>query len=368
LPVLIVGFLVQITRARNKRLNGSGISAPLIQVSFVVAALVVAGAAGGFSLEALEQKLFELGLRSKAGKKVSDSVLSRLLGNPFYTGVIRIKKTGETYLGIHEGLISKDLFDRVQRTLNGRYSSGTRKHQFLFRRFITCTNCGYSLIPERQKGHVYYRCQTKSCPTKTIREEEIDRAFRTTLDPLRLRDREMKYLKRKFEGLSDNFDRDRQIVIAGIELQKSKARERLNRLTDAYLEGALDKETFEERKTALVIERRDLEDKLVIVKQNEFSIPERLQNFLELAKTASLAYEVDSPEKKRRLLEKLTSNRKANRKSLEITLAFPFSDIAKRFEDVDGRPSRSTARIWDGLLAKIIAGLHSSTTFNSSQQ
>jgi hypothetical protein len=94
----------------------------------------------------------------------------------------------------------------------------------------------------------------------------------------------MEYLKRRFEGLGDNFDRDRQIVIAGIELQKSKARERLNRLTDAYLEGALDKETFEERKATLVIERRDLEDKLVLVKQNGFSIPQRLQDFLELAK------------------------------------------------------------------------------------
>lgn len=337
------------------------VRAPLMKMAFELYAT------GGYSLEALEQKLLELGLRSKAGKKVSDSVLSRLLSNPFYMGVIRIKKTGETYLGVHEALISKYLFDRVQRILTGRYTSGPYRHQFLFRRFITCMNCGYSLIPERQKGHVYYRCQTKACPTKTIREEAIDRVIRERLEPLRFQERETRYLERKFERLGDNWDREREGLISGIELQISKAKERLNKLTDAYLEGALEKEIFEERKTALIIERRDLEDKLVIAKQNEFSIPKRLQDFLELATTASLTYEQGSFEGKRHLLEKLTSNRVANRKNVEITLAFPFSDIAKRFENSDGRPSRSTSRIWEGLLAKIIAGLHASTNFNSLQ-
>jgi hypothetical protein len=188
---------------------------------------------------------------------------------------------------------------------------------------------------------------------------------REKLAPLQLHEYEIEYLQRKFGRLGENYDRERQTVIGGIELQLSKVKERLNRLTDAYLEGALDKQTFEERKTALIIERRDLEDKLVIAKQNEFSIPKRLQVFLELAKTASLTYEQGSFEDKRHLLEKVTSNRVANCKNLEITLAFPFSDIATRFENSGGRPSRSTSRIWERLFNKIIAGLHSSTNFNS---
>jgi site-specific DNA recombinase len=336
--------------------------APLMKMAFELYAT------GRYSLEALEQKLLELGLRSKANNKVSDSVLSRLLSNPFYMGVIRIKKTGETYLGIHEALISKDLFDRVQRILTGRYTSGTHRHQFLFRRFITCKNCGYSLSPERHKEHVYYRCPTKACATKTIREEEIDRVVREKLGPLQLQAHETKYLQRKFGRLEGNWDHERQTVIASIELTISKAKERLNRLTDAYLEGALEKEMFEERKTALIIEHRDLEDKLGIAKQDEFSIPQRLQDFFELARNASLTYEQGSFEGKRHLLEKLTSNRIADGKNLEITLAFPFSDIAKRFENSDGGASRSTSRIWEDLFNKIIAGLHSSTNFTSFQQ
>ncbi len=337
------------------------LKAPLMKMAFTLYAT------GQYGLKPLEEKLFELGLRSKSGKRVSDSVLSRLLNNPFYMGVIRIKKTGETYLGAHEALISKDLFDRVQAILTGRYTSGARKHEFLFRRFITCKHCGYSLTAERQKGHVYYRCQSKYCPTKTIREEIIDRAFREKLGPLQLRQQEISYLQSKFERLDQTWEQERQSVISGLELQISKAKERLNKLTDAYLEGLLERELFEERKTALIIERRDLEDKLITARQSGFSVPKRLQDFLELAKTALLTYECGSLERKRRLLEKITSNRTADCKNVEIILAFPFADIATRFENQDGGPSRSTSRIWEELFNKIIAGLHSSINFNGFQ-
>lgn len=355
----VLGYL---DRGGGKAKTPDPLRAPLMKMAFEFYGT------GEYSLKALERLLFELGLRSKTGNKVSDSVLSRLLSNPFYTGVIRIKKTGETYLGVHDALISRDLFDRVQRILTGRYSSGTHRHQFLFRRFITCRLCGHSLIPESQKGHVYYRCQSRHCPTKTIREEIIDLAVREKLASLQLQPKEISYLQRHFAKLDEHWDEWQRHVISNLEMDISAAKTRLDKLTDAYLEGVLEKEIFAERKTTLIIERRDLEDKLVVAKQNEFSIPKRLQGFLELAKAASLTYEQSSFEGRRHLLEKLTSNRTADRKTLEITLAFPYADIAKRFETSDGRPSRRTARIWEGLLAKIIAGLHSSTNFNSLQQ
>ena len=92
--------------------------APLMKMAFELYAT------RQYSLKRLADKLFELGLRTKAGKQVTDSVLSRLLSNPFYMGVIRIRKTGDSYLGVHPPLISKDLFDCVQHILRGKYVSG----------------------------------------------------------------------------------------------------------------------------------------------------------------------------------------------------------------------------------------------------
>ena len=91
-------------------------------------------------------------------------------------------------------------------------------------------------------------------------------------------------MQRRFERLERRWGQEHENLIASLELQISKSKERLNNLTDAYLEGVLDKETFEERKTTLIMERRGLEDQLAEVKDKDFSIPKRLQEFLELAK------------------------------------------------------------------------------------
>lgn len=335
--------------------------APLMKMAFQLYATTK------YSLERLEEELFELGLRSKSGRKVSDSTLSRLLSNPFYMGVIRIKKTGETYLGIHEALVSKELFERVRAILTGKYVSRPRKHDYLFRRLITCKSCGYKLTAETQKGHVYYRCQTKECPTKTLREEIIDDSVKEKLAPLQLQKRELEYLQTKFAHLDQHWLQKRQNVVSALELQITAAKERLNKLTDAYLDGALERDIFEQRKTALIVERRDLEDKLNAVRQDDFSVPQRLREFIELANSASVMYESAFFDGKRKLLEKVTSNRLADGKKVEIMLAFPFAEIATRFENQDGGASRSTARTWEQLFSRIITGLQTATNLNSFQ-
>src|ERR1043166_408545 len=311
------------------------VKAPLMKMAFDLYATT------NYSLEKLEEMLFDSGLRSKTGKKVSDSTLARLLSNPFYMGVIRIKKTGATYLGIHEALVSKDLFDRVQRIRLGKYVSRPQIHSFLFTRLIACKHCNYNLTAEQHKGHVYYRCQTKNCPTRMLREEIIEQAVCEKLAPLRLEPRELEYLKTKFEPLNRDWAQGRQKVLTELEVQIASVKDRANKLTDADLDGALDKELFEQIKTGLIMERRDLENKVMVLKEDRFSVPQRLQEFIELANNAADTYKSSPIEEKRRLLEKLTSNRTVDRKKVEIMLSFPFSDIAKRFENQDGGASRS---------------------------
>ncbi len=53
----------------------------------------------------------------------------------------------------------------------------------------------------------------------------------------------------------------REQELQSLKIKVEQVTERLTRLTDAYLEGALDREMFEERKTALIAERRALSDR-----------------------------------------------------------------------------------------------------------
>lgn len=144
------------------------IQAPLVRRAFELYA------SGQYGLNALVEKMYEAGLRNKNGKKISRNGLVCILKNPFYMGLIRIETIGELFIGIHKPIISKALFDDVQNVFAGKRVPKKNKHFFIFRRLIECESCGNFLIAEKQKGHIYYRCQTKTCPQKTIRQELIE--------------------------------------------------------------------------------------------------------------------------------------------------------------------------------------------------
>ena len=131
-------------------------------------------ASGLYGIIQLADFMFEKGLRNSKGGMVTRKRVSEILKNPFYFGVIKIFRTGETFQGIHTPLITKGLFCKVQDVLSGRRHPTLVKRDFLYRRCIQCGSCKKSLVAEKQKGHVYYRCKAEDCPTKTVREEFID--------------------------------------------------------------------------------------------------------------------------------------------------------------------------------------------------
>ena len=75
-----------------------------------------------------------LGLHGRSGKQITLNGLTKLLNNTFYMGLIQIKVSGQSFIGVHEPLISKALFERVQDVMHGKTNTRTNRHDFLFRR------------------------------------------------------------------------------------------------------------------------------------------------------------------------------------------------------------------------------------------
>ena len=59
-----------------------------------------------------------------------------------------------------------------------------------------------------------------------------------------------------------NWQDRQQTLIQSLKLQLEQTESRQNRLTDAYLDQAIEKDVFEQRKTALQMERRQLQEQL----------------------------------------------------------------------------------------------------------
>ncbi len=165
-------------RGKGKPKELNPVMAPLVAKAFELYGT------GSYSLHRLLEEIHRLGLRNRHGNNVSLNGLSTLLNNPFYIGLIRVQTTGEMFPGQHQPLISKTLFERVQRILHGKTVDRVIRHDFVFRRLMRCASCGYLLSGEVQKGHVYYRCHTPSCPTTAVREEIVERSAHDVPRPI----------------------------------------------------------------------------------------------------------------------------------------------------------------------------------------
>jgi DNA invertase Pin-like site-specific DNA recombinase len=309
---------------------------------------------GQWSIPTLMDELYCRGLRNNAGERVTQNGLHTILRNPFYTGVMRIMASGETYLGNHEALISKTLFDRVQGILHGRVGTRVNVHDFLFRRFVKCDQCGRSLIGELQKGITYYRCHARTCPKRIVREDEIAAAVHEALKALAFSPDEKSYLTERITELKATWMKDRGAHLQALTMRITQVSERLNRLTDAYLDQALEKELFEERKTALIQERRMLEEKMRDYEANRRSVPDELQRFVELAGDAYSLYQMADTAKKRRLLRIVMSNCTVRQKKLDFVYSMPFREVAAREKNDDGRPSKEIGRTLSALVGRLI--------------
>lgn len=326
-------------KGKGKVKEFDSLRAPLVRKAFELYA------GGRFNLESLVDEMHRLGLRNRKGGTVTRNGLSVVLNNPFYIGIIRLTRTNETFPGGHQPLIPKSLFDRVQHLLTGKTRTRGWVHDFLFRRMLTCTACGYSLIAEKQKGHVYYSCHARHSPKTSVREEAVDEAIRSQLRPLQFSEPEQAYLQAKIANLQAEWGKSKEDEGNALTLRLGQLNDRLGRLTDAFVDGMIEKTLFEERKASLLMQRRELEETLASLRSDERNLPERLAGFLELAGSALLSYETGLPDEKRDLLKIVTSNRAVSGKNVAVKLSIPFSEVASRFEYSNGDPTGNRTRI-----------------------
>jgi DNA invertase Pin-like site-specific DNA recombinase len=322
---------------------------PLIRKAFELYAT------GRYNLHTLCDELYRLGLRNRNGGRVNISSLSVVLNNTFYMGLISIHKTNETFVGIHEPIIGKALFDHVHAVLTGKTNTRVHRHDFSYRRMLKCAACHFSLIAERQKGHIYYRCHTRDCPQPCVREETIGTEVSQFFQRIRYDEQEREYYRARIQTLKATWLSRQEDETKNLNLKQSQIKDRLNRLTDAYLDQALDKTMFEERKKNLLLEQKGIEENLMNVTRQNGSSPEKLERFLELAGDAWLSHQWANPDDARRILKIFTSNRQAEGQKIYLEPAPAFAEMASRPQIESCAPERAIPRTWDKIIDTLAA-------------
>jgi site-specific DNA recombinase len=321
--------------------------APLVKDAFELYA------SGLWSLNDLVEEMYARGLRNKSGGKVTRNGLSTLLHNSFYAGLVCVKRTGEMFPGAHDPLIPQSLFKRVEAILDGKNVEKHHRHSFLFRKHLLCAFCGGTLIAELQKDYTYYRCQAKLCPQKTIREELVETAYTGKLRMLQFDCCEIDYLNQHL-GDDERVESQRlEQHEKALALQLEQIKVRLSKLTDAYLDGMLDRELFVAKKNDLLIEEQALKEKLADVEGDGNQVVTKIRTILEEANSSYLSYKDGLFNEKRELVKSTTSNFVIQHKNVSVKLRFPLRMIAERPRETCGSPRRDVARTLSPLLSAL---------------
>ena len=278
-------------------------------------------AGGSKRLEDIAHFFAEHGIISKGNKRVHVSRVSFILSNPFYCGLFRY--AGELYEGKHQPIVTKKLFDEVQKVLRERGRRLDIKNDpSPYCGLLHCGSCNMMITAEnkvkRQKNgnvhyYTYYRCTKKSktikCPELHIRQEELDRQLSALLVQSAMP-------KAWAESLLAKLDGEEQWAVQTAATSATAMREdmrgissRLERLTDLYIAQDIERDDYLQRRRALVLERKTFEEQIARLEHNAAAWVEPMREWITTASNLDkIAKGIDLPSKKSSLQNIFGSN------------------------------------------------------------
>lgn len=292
-------------------------------------------ATGGYSIMGLTNYLYQSGMRSRTGQKYHKSRIHLILTNPFYCGLM--KREDRLYQGRHEQVVSQQLFQEVQASLNRRLTPRRKTDFFALRGYLKCGGCGCAFTASRKKGHEYYYCTNGRgrCEEHKsyLRSENAESIVATIFDDLQFEPEliEMAYLAKKEKGQHDEkySETARENAMNGLDFIARKEK----KLLDSHLAELIPDGVYEAKMKELANEKEMLKRQLKDLDAKS----EQGLNTLEPIKEAFLFpirakkdFPNGSPIQKNKILEKLLWNLEIKEKALaRVSYKMPYEVIKK---------------------------------------
>ena len=231
-----------------------------------------------FTRYANGERLFDLvrdlngrGVLNK-GKPFSKHALYYLLENEKYTGIYT--HDGITYDNIYPAIVSKNIFEIVkQRILSNKYGKHVIDVKYLLKGRAFCGYCGkplHSATGTSSNGTIwrYYKCHSikrdTGCQNRSIKKDALENAI---IDVLTQAITSKKNFPLLMDGIINIHKRkianDTEVRILEKELQKTT--KALGNLLTA-IEAGIFTDTTKARLQELEVQKKDLEEKLIIEK------------------------------------------------------------------------------------------------------
>jgi DNA invertase Pin-like site-specific DNA recombinase len=330
-----------INNPRTKRVEVDRRKAPAIRAAFELYA------ENKSRFEDVAAYLYERGVRTKkinksgssGDKPLKKDSIKKMLTNPFYYG--HFEYAGEMYKGVHTPLISKQLFDKVQSVLElrGRQRHKPKNEPQPLCGIMRCGECGGMItgevITKHQKNgnvhrYVYYRCTKKRglCSQSYIREETLSTQLSDLLSFYVMPTdwtQELYHLANEDEQKADS------VATAAVQELRVKIGQldaKMSRFVDLYSEQDIDRDTYLERKHALMSERKSAEEQIARLERDATLWLQPLRDFINDASLLDKTIQSgDLPSKKLSLQKIFGSNLSLKNRILVSTPTPPYASL-----------------------------------------
>lgn len=259
------------------------------------------------SIASIADEMRLMGITTSKGRPYYKSQVQRILTNPFYIGINRFD--GKDYPGAQEPIISKELFEKVQRKMHGGRPIVLVRHNTPLKGIIRCEDCDTLVTWQLQKGRYYGACRRRSAvckKAKLLREDEVEAVIMKMLGELVCPSQEI------IEWVTDAMRRshkddaeDRQKVAASIQTQIDRIKRMDDSLYEDKLAGEITPSQYSEKHQRFSEEMARLSSKLSKLGQSFTRQLERNLAILKLSQKAARLYQDKSSDQKRLIVSLL---------------------------------------------------------------
>ena len=322
----------------NRRQGGKSTIVPDPDRALLVRRLFELYGAGTHSIASLTEHAASIGLKGRRGGALQRSTVNWILRNPIYAG--KFLWDGKVYESKDPTLISWELFERVQATLDGRTSERVDR-DLAFTGLMTCGHCGYAITGQiKKEKYIYYHCCKYCTRDKFVREERLVELFAEALQEIRLpppaRALAAEYLKRSRKDI----EADAKARMDEARKRYDRASNRIERAYEDMLDGRIEEDFFYKKRAEWEAERDDALAHMGRIERADRSSIDAGIALLETIGGFCDEFLHRNREEQRQALDLLVLNSSLAAGKLSVTFRKPFNFLA---ELAKAAPPRGTA-------------------------
>lgn len=270
--------------------------------------------------------------KTSRGKSVTARTVEVILKNPFYMGIMHIKK--QLLPHKYPTLISEELFNRVRTIIANHHKAPIQYagKPILLRGLITCANCEGAVTGDiKKQKYIYYSCHNSKriCTKKWVREENLLEPILGQFDDIKLSDEQIQEIVDYLKQYEEQEQASSKQMQQRLEQKLILTKERISKLIDMHVDGRIDAQSYHMKLEEYKREQQDLTLELKGYDASPEDEAIAAKMVLEMAQEAKETFLSSKLEVKQQLLGFFFSNLKLNHEKLDVELREPFNLMNK---------------------------------------